>query len=196
MALGGNELELGVQDVVTSLLEGIYDAANENVEKEDVSVSLADEKDVWEVGVGVHGSNAAVLLTDVLTQFGGHPVLAETKHQHLSPSSVVVLFLDIFLETSSEMGVYAVPANVAARIAVSLSTTLLRFAIHHQGRQQLGPITFQLPKAAPAVLCPRRPQQVILVELHLDYFFVVSLHWQETGQRKFLPGLVQLYCRE
>lgn len=71
VALGGYELKLWVKDVVAPFLEGVDDAADEDVEEDDVSLGFADEEDVGVVGMCIHGSNSPVLLADVSAEFAG-----------------------------------------------------------------------------------------------------------------------------
>ena len=51
--------------MVSSFFKRIDDAAYEDVEQENMTISFAYQQNVREVGMRVHGPNAAVLLTYV-----------------------------------------------------------------------------------------------------------------------------------
>ena len=137
--------------------------------------------------MSIHGTNTPILLADVLAQFGSDPVIAKAIDQDLPATPVIVLILDIFLESCCKVGIGAIPADVGAGVVVLPLPTLLGFSTHSESTQQVRLPSPKLPKAASAVLCPRCPNQVILAPLHLDYLIMVSLDRLEAGQGQLLP---------
>ena len=131
--------------------------------------------------MSIHGTNPPILLADVLAQFGGDPIVAKAKDQDLPAAPVIVLILDIFLESCREVGIGTVPADVGAGVVVLPLPTLLGLSINSESAQQVRLSSPKFPKTAAAVLGPRCPDQVVLAPLHLNYFIMVSLDRLETG---------------
>ncbi len=89
--------------MITSFLESVDHASYENIEEDDVSFSLTDEKNVWIVGMGIHGSNSSILLADISAEFTSNSSFFDIIDKDLTVPSFVIFLLNILLETSCEM---------------------------------------------------------------------------------------------
>lgn len=72
VAFTRNQLELRVQQMESALLEGIDNTPHEDIEEKDVPIRLTNEQDVGEVRMGIHGSHAPILLTNIAAQLAGY----------------------------------------------------------------------------------------------------------------------------
>ena len=110
--------------MVASFFEDVDDAAQEEIEENDVTFGLADEEDVWVLRVSVHRSDSADWQTDVSAQLASYASLLEAVDQDFSLAALSVLLIHVFLEASSEVGVSAVPADIGAREVSLLLSSL------------------------------------------------------------------------
>ena len=113
-----------MHDVVASFFEDVDDAAQEEIEENDMAFGLADEEDVWVLRVSVHRSDSADWQANVSAQLASHSSLLEAVYQDFSLAALGVLLIHVFLEASSEVGVSAVPADIGAREVSLLLSSL------------------------------------------------------------------------
>lgn len=172
--------------MVSPLLEDVYDATQEEIEEDYMTLGFADEEDVGVLRVGVHCSNPAHWQTNVPAQLAGHPSLLETVDQDFSLAPFVVFLVDILLEASSEVRVGAVPADICAREISFLLASLS--SVDRESIDQSDLLSLHFPKTTPSVLAAGSPLMAPITPLYLHYFLMVSLYWIERRQRYLLAS--------
>lgn len=140
-----------------SLFKSVDYAAKKHIEKENVAICLANEKDVRICRMCVHRSDSSVLLAYVLAEFAGHSLSLETIDKNFASPSIAIFFLDILLEAGRKMSVSAVPANVRAGIRVSFSASSGMLRTDAQCREELYLTIKHFPQTTSSIFCSSCP---------------------------------------
>ena len=113
--------------------------------------------------MNIHGTNTTILLADVLAQFGGDLVVAKAINQDLPATPVIVLILNIFLESCCEVGIGAIPADVGAGVVMLPLPTLLGLSTHSDSTQQVRLPLRSFQRQQRPSLAPRCQTKVFLL---------------------------------
>lgn len=103
-----------MKDMIPSFLKDVYNAAQEQVEKDYMALCLADEEYVRVEWMSIHCSDSPHFDTDVPAEFARDLLILHAIDKNFSLPSLCLLLVHVFLESCSEVRVSAIPADVCA----------------------------------------------------------------------------------